>query len=97
MGCYINPTVRSKEEFLFTFGKLIDPKDAIDVYHEEGYLPVCLVNNGTFTAAAVGYDKREIQCFLDAHKNGDNRPQTWFKVSIQHLSTVSDVFKHIDS
>lgn len=90
MGCYINPTNCSKEKFLNTKGKRIKGSQALEVLDEEGFLPVCLVNNGMFTAAAVGYSNREVKEFL---RPNDPRPKDWYKVAVNDLLTVSDL-KH---
>lgn len=85
MGCYVNPQSESKELFLQREGRVINVNEAKITSTE---LPVCLVNNGPFTAAAVGYSNSEIQAFGDVT---DRRPKVWFMVPIEKLKEVSDL------
>lgn len=84
MGCYVNPRGVSKEEFIYTFGCLIDANEAAIT---PTHLPVCLVNNGPFTAAAVGYSQSEIETF----QREDGRPKLWFMMKRSDLYEVSDL------
>lgn len=86
MGCYINPENQSKESFLTHNGTLIDPSSYN--WKDEQHLPVCLVDNGPFTAAAVCYDKNEMSHFTQPK---DFRPKIWFKVSVEKLKEVSPI------
>jgi len=54
------------------------------------YYPVCLVDNGAFTAAAVCYDERELEAF----KRDDGRRKAWFQVHKDDLYTVSDLARY---
>ena len=78
MGEYINPRDRSKEQFLLDHGRLIDSPG--DVY--AGELPVCLVDNGPFTAAGIAYSRGEIEAF---DSPSDDRPKSWWAVKIDDL------------
>lgn len=86
MGCYINPRTQSKESFLAHNGIMIDP--TIYNWSDEDYRPVCLVDNGPFTAAAVCFDKEEMTHFTQPK---DYRPKLWFKVSVEKLKEVSPI------
>ena len=71
MGFYIDPPTMSKEQFLAKFGKRIRFDQAKDVLLSGTALPVCLMNNGPFTAAAIGYSEGEVapelqHCFPEA-------------------------------
>lgn len=83
MGYYINPKDVTKEEWLSKHGKLIPAEQAKDHITEET-LPVCLVDNGRFTAAGVAFDSRELAAFT----RPDGRPKIWFSVSIPLLYEV---------
>lgn len=88
MGCYINPRDCSKEEFLHEHGELTAGPCEITATH----LPVVIVHNGFFTAAAVGYSPREVEAFTQPT---DNRPKLWFKVAIDDLRPVSDIHNYL--
>ena len=83
MGCYINPQDISKEQFLADHGVPCSTPGPIT----EDYLPVCLVNNGFFTAAGVAYSQGEVEAF----QYPDGRPKKWFMVSRENLRKVSDL------
>ncbi|MCK9462605.1 MAG: hypothetical protein M0R80_23550 [Proteobacteria bacterium] len=84
MGYYVNPPNRSKEAFLAEKGiPAINPKWE-DV--PEGFLPVCLVDNGPFTAAGICYCEAELQCFSDPT---DTRRRDFFMCTIEDLLRVS--------
>lgn len=80
MGCYINPVNQSKESFLKHNGVPIDP--SIYDWSDNENLPVCLVDNVMFTAAAVCYNKKEMSHFT---MPGDHRQKLWFKVNLELL------------
>lgn len=75
MGCYINPTNMTKENWLAKNGTRVEapvlPRDGDD------FELVCLLNNYTFTAAAVCFDKGELDMFSNVT---DPRPRVWFQV-----------------
>lgn len=84
MGLYINPLDMSKEQWLAKHGTAI----AVPYWTGDGKsFPVCLVNNGPFTAAGVAFSKREMDAF-----NGpdDFRPKQWFIVSADDINTVTN-------
>lgn len=84
MGCYINPKDMTKEAWLYKFAKPTPGPMPIT----ESEVPVCLVDNGPFTAAAVAYDPDELQVFQSA---SDRRPKVWFTATRESLYTVSDL------
>jgi hypothetical protein len=81
MGYYINPPNSSKEQFLKEKGIVIFEVSAGNYLNDET-MPVCLVNNGGFTAAAIGYSQSEINCF----KQPDGRPKIWYAVKRSDLA-----------
>ena len=92
MGCYINPQNERKEAFLGregTFVGILPPEwGAVP----EGSLPVCLVDNGLFTAAGIAYCAEEMAAF--AHP--DSRPKRWFTVPAEKLLPVSPLSEYLD-
>ncbi len=87
MGCYVNPTDgRTKEQWLRDHGKEITREAMLrdyDAFLAEGKMPVVLVNNGIFTAAAVAYDKREATDFANPN---DSRPRNYYVVPIAYIT-----------
>ena len=81
MGMYINPADTSKEDWLVQHGE----KTATPCAISDTHLPVCLVSNGFFNAAAVAYSPSELAEFS---RPGDRRPKVWYKVSIADLRAV---------
>jgi len=80
MGYYINPFDMTKERFLQIYGTTLNPEHEFDF--SASTLPVCLVDNGPFTAAAIAYNKNE----MDAFKQPDDyRPKKWYEVSRKAL------------
>lgn len=77
MGMYINPQDMTKEEFLQKYGLEITQQQAHDSFPIDKVYPVCLVNNGGFTAAAIAYCIEEYQELTKPH---DVRPKKWFAV-----------------
>lgn len=88
MGCYVNPPTESKEAFLQREGRRVSVNEAAITETE---MPVCLVDNGFFRAAAVGYSEGEIQAFAYP----DGRPKTWYMVEQSKLLAVSDLAEYI--
>jgi len=85
MGYYINPPDSTKEAFLERYGTPISPAIAKQIWKEEmikTHLPICLVDNGQFTAAGIAYSERETDYFLEP----DGRPKLWFVVPRKELT-----------
>lgn len=78
MGWYINPPSQSKESWLLDRDEPTTKPGQIT----ETHLPVCLVNNGPFTAAAVCPNERELAEFA----REDGRPKVWFQISRRDLA-----------
>ena len=84
MGYYVNPQGESKEAFLNRVGTKVDQPVAWgDI--PDGVLPVILVDNGMFTAAAVGYKEAEYKHFLDPT---DPRRRKIYHVKVDDLLPV---------
>lgn len=81
MGLYINPKEKRKEAWLEENGKLITRVNAEMIVKSDGYpkdeVVVCLVNNGSFTAAAIADCLPEFEAFT---WEGDKRPKKWYNV-----------------
>jgi hypothetical protein len=90
MGCYVNPDTEGKEAFLTREGRRVSMADAglADFVTE---FPVCLVDNGPFKAAGVGFDYREYEAFA----NPDGRKKVWYIVSVDKLKDVSDIESYV--
>lgn len=89
MGAYINPPDMTKEKWLS-----INGGDVLNDAPEwttlpEGHLPVCLVDNGIFTAAGICYNEEILRQF----SRPDGRPKLWLFVEIEKLHTVSPELK----
>lgn len=95
MGLYIDPPDRTKEQWLAENGIEMDPGLATILYDDWMYeltIPVCLVDNGPFTAAAIAYSREELEEFLKE----DGRPKKWYLVQrarLQMLPDLKDAFK----
>lgn len=89
MGAYINPKTMSKEEWLSTNGTEVGNNYFVppfNFFEVADSLPVVLVDNGAFTAAAIGFCKREYEYFMDEI---DTRPKTIYMVIKDKLYDVS--------
>lgn len=88
MGLYINPAGETKEDWLTKHARIINQKDAeIMMTKIEEEIPICLVKNQLFSAAAIIYDDREMREFT---RTDDHRPKKYFAVKIQDLEDVTD-------
>jgi len=77
MGYYINPAGESKESWLTRNGVRCVGTPAWK-NTPEAHLPVCLMDNGPFTAAGIAYDESEFNAFIG---DGTNmRPKSWYMV-----------------
>lgn len=84
MGIYINPqNGSSKESWLQTNGTRLASAPSTGYNFKSGKMPVCLMDNGMFTAAAaVAYSDGEISEFSRA----DGRPKSWYEVDVDLLN-----------
>ena len=83
MGLYINPQGEEKETWLARYGTpSLNPPSWAEVPKDS--LPVCLVDNGSFTTAAIGFGETEWKRFLQP----DRRTRLWFVVPVKNLETV---------
>lgn len=83
MGYYVNPPEETKEEWLNKHGKVITAVEAREVFsNNSDYLPVVLVDNFMFTAAAIAYSPQELEEFL---REDDIRPRKIYLVSREDL------------
>jgi len=86
MGLYINPIGETKESWLEREAVEVAGAEAAATWREGGeILPVCLVDNGAFTAAAVIYSDGEMKTFID---RGDSRKKRWFVVEVEKIRKV---------
>jgi hypothetical protein len=89
MGCYISPKEETAESFLAREGSVISVDQARIASDE---LPVCLVDNGAFSAAGICFDRHELARFSNV---ADPRPKLWYMVSIARLAEVSDIKSYL--
>ena len=93
MGIYIN-TTQPKEQWLRDNAAAMFPNQGLtaDSYAQMRVsgVPVCLVDNGPITAAAVCGDIREFAAFSDPN---DYRPKLWFSVPLVTLKEVLEDFE----
>lgn len=90
MGYYINPADGStKEQWLEQHGLPTTPEDVQNYQFDRPTLPVCLIQNPGFTAAAICYEPRERDAFFSG-RNG--RQWQWYFVEIKNLKAVSPAF-----
>lgn len=90
MGAYVNPEGMSKEDWLEKHGNWHPHQPIAWEDVEEGSLPVVLVSNPGFTAAAIGFNKEEYRVFIEP----DGRFKEFYTVKIEDLHTVSSELKH---
>jgi len=83
MGDYINPKGMSKEDWLHQHGEILTVDQVITKvwsspipYEDQTHWVVCLVDNGFFTAAAIGTSPNEVRSFLQP----DGREKLWLAV-----------------
>lgn len=91
MGCYINPPDQTKEQWLRQNAEvlLVPPSSCGELAADK--LPVCLVDNGSFTAAGVAFDDRELEAFQDP---SDPRPKVWFSAPRTLIREVSPLIDY---
>lgn len=98
MGCYVNPKESSKESWLEANAKkrgvMVFGTEKVPAYSEfpAGTLPVVLVDNGPFTAAAVAYCEDEYAEFI---RLDDSRPRIIFEAKVDDLLKVSDLARYM--
>jgi hypothetical protein len=92
MGSYINPPDQSKEDWLADNGREIpapNPTNGLaDLIGDADDLPVCLVDNGRFTSAAIVFNDKELFEFTNTP---DSRPKMWYMVPVEKLLEVSNL------
>ena len=84
MGLYINPIDQSKEEWLQLHGEQTEKP----VWFGDGeQFPVCLVDNGPFTAAGVCFSPQELYAFMTGTTD---RPTKWYICKKDDINAVTD-------
>lgn len=86
MGHYINPPDKTKEQFLEEHAKSV-ALPIVNAYeynadHHPTLVPICLIDNGHFTAAGVLMDATERRAFIE---DGTGRPRKWYMCPIDVL------------
>jgi len=90
MGAYINPKNETKEDFLNREG--VEVAQLSWENKPVGTLPVILVDNAIFTAAAIAYSKMELSAFVNP---SDHRKKQFYYVSLEKLRDVSDIDSYL--
>ena len=85
MGLYINPPWETKESWLEREAIEVAGANAAACWLSDDVLPICLVNNGPFTAAAVAYNTRELSVLNNPR---DLREKRWFVVEVEKIRSV---------
>jgi len=77
MGQYINPEGEDKVDFCNRVGLPVSEETvlAFDYTIPQDHLPVCVVDNGSFTAAGIADSAHERARF---HYGTNGRPYRWF-------------------
>ena len=83
MTSYINPESGVPKEFWLEENGQITDAPAVLLDPDHGKALVCLVNNGSFTAAGVVTSIRDLADFTDPE---DLRSKTWFEVDLDLLT-----------
>jgi hypothetical protein len=91
MGMYVNPHGQPKEAWLYEHAEEIRDDPPAEFFPSSPYAWVCLVQNPAFSAAAVAYNKLELERFSNP---ADLRPKTWFQVLKEDLLSVIPEFEH---
>lgn len=86
MGYYINPPSTSKENWLTLHARFMLSPTTRSIEYEDrpGEHWVCLVDNGSFTAGGIAYNKGE----FDAFNQPDGRTKLWFSVPDRDLLEI---------
>jgi hypothetical protein len=80
MGLYIEGD--APNTWLAFYAEVIDVPERFS--DEDGTLPICRVDNGSFHAIAVCYDTLELRRFRSIF----DRPTTWFKAKIADINII---------
>jgi hypothetical protein len=82
---YINPKLMTKEEYLEDKGIVLAN---VPRWHQipEGCVAICLIDNISFTAAGIAFNKKELAGFA----RPDPRPKKWFLLLKEDAMEVSE-------
>ena len=87
MGRYINPTDRTKEEWLREFATEIDAPYAWEAT-PPGQVQLCWVDNIEFTAVGVMYSSHELAYWMEELRE-DFRPRKWYIAPAAEVEKVT--------
>jgi hypothetical protein len=91
MGLYIEDRQgETKEQFLSRNGRIISDSDAKSLFRDYQELPVCVADNGDWSAAVICYDSREVDRILGGM---EDRMHAWFAVPREKLYEVCPELK----
>lgn len=90
MGYYIETNGhKGKAKWLVDNAKAVVIREPVDGTAD--MIPVCVVDNGPFEAAAIAFDSEELACFNDPN---DDRFRTWLNVP---RAEVLKLCPHVES
>lgn len=90
MGLYINPRDCDKEEWLARHA--VEMRETpYSTCVERDAMAVCSIYNGSFIAAGVAYNERELAAFSSIRDRGT----MWLRVPINDLCTVLGVSREV--
>lgn len=92
MGFYINPEGITKERWLDENAKPISVPINMEIFKNKASdeIPLCLVDNGAFTALGVCFNPNEMMVFNDVR---DGRIKFWYmakKEDVKKVCCISD-------
>ena len=89
MGIYINPPNLSKEEFLEQYGEILSFDEWRKIQYPIANLnavPVVYIDNGSFSALGVAYNRGEQEAIAYEVAHGDTRPKIFATVPASAIS-----------
>ncbi len=93
MGFYINPVGCPKEQWLQENATEISPDEALPALQTGLLFPICLVDNGPFTAAGIAFDEDELKAFQHPDSGLIQRPRKWYTLTREEAFKINPSLK----